>query len=256
MTLSELIKRSGKLAIDNSPTILTAIGVTGTLTTAFLTGRASLKAGALLSVRAIDHIHNDEPMPDWKEFTKTYWKLYIPAALAASATVAVIIAANRVGSRRAAALAAAYSFSEKAFEKYREKVVETIGAKKEQGVQDELARDRIAANPLGSREVIIIGGAESLCHDAFSGRYFTSDVETLHRAENDTNRQILHDGYASLTDLYYRIGLSPTAMSDEVGWTSDVGVDMKFSYIPTDDGRPCLSINFTAGPIRNYHKFS
>jgi len=248
VTLSELLKRSGKIVADNSPAILTAIGVTGTLTTAFLTGKASFRAAERLTEESYD-------LPT-KEKVKIVWKLYIPAALSGAATVAVIIAANRVGSRRAAALAAAYSLSERAFEQYKEKVIATIGAKKEQAVQDSLAQDRVRNDPPGSREVFVIGGSETLCHDAFSGRYFTCDVESLRRAENETNHQILGDGYASLTDLYYRIGLRPTAMSDEVGWTSDVLLGMKFSSVLTEDDRPCLSINFVAGPIRNYHKFA
>jgi len=238
------------------------IGVTGTLTTAFLTGKATFRAAEVLREKAVyepngvsSNIEYFREL-DTKEKIEFTWKLYIPAALSGAATVAIIIAANRVGSRRAAAIAAAYSLSERAFEQYKEKVIATIGAKKEQAVQDSLAQDRVNNDPLGSREVFVIGGAETLCHDAFSGRYFTCDVESLRRAENETNHQILGDGYASLTDLYYRIGLRPTAMSDEVGWTSDVLLSMKFSSVLTEDNRPCLSVNFVAGPIRNYHKFA
>lgn len=256
MTLGDLLKRSGKLIADNSPAIMTALGVTGALTTAYLTGKASFKASKYLRhEQELNDIVRGGPST-FKEKAQLTWKLYIPAALSGAATVAVIIGANRVGSRRAAALAAAYSLTERAFEQYKEKVVATIGAKKEQGIQDVINQERLINDPISSKEVIVISGEEALCYDAFSGRYFTSAVETLRKAENDTNRQIIHDGYASLTDLYYRIGLRPTSMSDEVGWTSDVVLELKFSPALTDDNRPCLAINFTAGPVRNYHKFS
>ncbi len=49
MTFHEFAKRTEKLVADNSPAILTAWGVTGTLTTAYLTGKASFRAADLLA---------------------------------------------------------------------------------------------------------------------------------------------------------------------------------------------------------------
>lgn len=248
-TLREILARGGKLAADNSPAILTAVGVTGALTTAYLTGKASFKAALILN----DNDHYGQA--DVKEMFQLTWKCYIPAAITAALTISAIIGANRIGTRRAAALAAAYAISERAFEEYKTKIIEKLGPKKEQEARDEIAQDRVDRNPVGSQEIIIAGAGTVLCHEAYTGRYFLSDMETLRKAQNDINAQVLSDSYASLTDFYDLIGLPHTANSDEVGWNSDKLMDLKFSAVISQDGRsPCISIDFTVHPVRHYYR--
>ena len=155
---------------------------------------------------------------------------------------------------RAAAVAAAYTISEKAFSEYKEKVVERLGTPKEQKIRDEVAQDRVTKNPPNERETIITGGGEVLCYEAFTGRYFKSDMETLKKAQNDLNYVMLNDGYASLSDFYNKIDLPTTSYSDEIGWTSDKLLELNFSTVLSDDGRPCISIDFMAAPVRDYYK--
>ena len=256
MTLLEIAKRLEKLTIDNSPAILTAIGVTGTLTTAFLTGKASFKAADILREEEykVAHGYIKDCQLQTKEKFIVVWKLYIPAIGTGVLTVTCIIFANRIGTRRAAGLAAAYTISEKAFVEYREKVIEKFGENKERAVRDEVAQDRINRSLVSDREVVIIGDGEVLCFDAFSGRYFNSTMETLKKAQNDINYTILSDSYASLGDFYGRVGLSTTPYSEEVGWTTDLQCELKFSTILSDDQRPCISIDFRKAPVRDYHK--
>jgi hypothetical protein len=255
MNLADLGKRITKLASDNSPTILTAIGVAGTLSTALLAGRASYKAAELIKDHNEEQDIHDLWMPT-REKIELVWRLYIPAAGVAALTVTSIICANRIGTRRAAAMAAAYAISEKAFVEYRDKVVEKIGANKEREVRDELAQDRVSQHPVGSREVVITGGGEVLCYDSFTGRYFKSSMETLKKAQNDLNYRVLNDYYASLTDFYNLIGLARTSYSDEVGWNSDKMLELQFSTTLSEDGQPCLAMEFAAVPIRDFYRLS
>lgn len=248
MTLTRQLKRFEKLLIDNSPTVLTGVGVAGVVTTALLTGRASFKAAQVLDDHAEDW---QEPIP-YKDCVKIVWKLYIPPALVGSATVASIVMANRVSNRRAAALAAAYAISEKAMVEYKEKVIEHIGERKEQAVRDEIAQDRVRENSGDS--VVIVDTGEVLCYDSYSGRYFKSNVETINKAVNELNHRMLGDMYASLTDWYNLIGLDRTAFSDEVGWTVDKLLEVEFSSVLTSEDKPCLSVNFRVVPIRDYYK--
>ena len=249
MTLSNLAKRVEKLITDNSPVILTAIGVAGTITTAYLTGKASFKAAEIL-----DHERNyvsDSPgMLELREKVNLTWKLYIPAIGTGILTCACIVGANRIGSRRAAAMAAAYSLSERAFSEYKEKVVERIGDIKEQKIRDEIAQDRVYRNPVSSREVIITGNGDVLCYDSITGRYFNSNVESIRKAVNDTNHQILNDMYASLNDFYQKIGLPMTPYANEVGWNVDRLLEINFSTVLSEDGRPCISLDYPLAPIR------
>lgn len=257
MAFSDFFQRAGKLAADNSPAILTAIGVTGVLTTAYLTGKASFKAAEIIA-RNERRPYQSEPENrlEVKEKVELVWKLYIPAATTGLVTVVCIIGANRIGTRRAAALATAMTISEKAFTEYKDKVVERLGQKKEQGVRDEIAQERVDQNPVSqTKEIIIAGGGDVLCLDAYTGRYFKSDIETLKKAQNDLNHRIISDMYASLTDFYNLIGLAPAGCSEEVGWSSDRLMELSLSTTLADNGQPCIVVDFQTMPIPDYQRF-
>ena len=187
MDIRELLKRAQKLTIDHSPAILTAVAVTGTVTTAYLTGRATVKAVEILNEERSQQAyqgrvqiqHHEQILLTDREKVALTWRLYIPAVSTGLLTVTCIIGANRIGTRRAAAVAAAYTLSEKAFVEYRDKVVEKLGEKKEQDLRDELAQDKVTRNPGNSSQLVIVDGKSVLCHEAYTGRYFISDMETL-----------------------------------------------------------------------------
>lgn len=257
MTLIEIAKRAEKFAFDNSPLILTAVGTAGVITTAVLTGKASFKAADIIDKEQTKlRLHSNEvPRPelDAKEKFVLVWKLYIPAVGTGVLTIAAVVGANQIGTRRAAAMAAAYSVSERAFTEYKEKVADKFGEGKERQVRDEIAQDRITKTS-SDNSVIILGGGDQLCFDAWSGRYFMSDMETLKKAQNDLNYRILRDNYASLSDFYSLVGLDNTAESDEIGWNVDKEFEIEFSTCLAHDGRPAISIDFRAVPIRNYFR--
>lgn len=263
MTLKQLAYKAEKLVTDNSPLLLTVIGVTGTVTTAVLTGQATFKAAELIQKEKDVRVWSSAPIDsqDFKgaeltprETFELVWRLYIPAAGVGVMTITCIVLANRIGNRRAAAIAAAYSVSEKAFEEYREKIIEKIGANKEREARDDLAQDRVNRNPVGKTEVIITGGGEVLCYDTYTARYFMSDMETLKKAQNDVNYQVINQFYASLSDFYNKIGLPSTKTSDDVGWNSDQLMEIEFSTTMSDDDRPCIAIDFRVDPVRNYFR--
>lgn len=246
-------KRVEKLLIDNSPAILTIIGVTGTITTSWLTGTASFKAADILRKEGMDNYDDSLLTPfTFRDKVGRVWKCYIPAVGTGAFTIFCIIFANRIGMRRAAAVAAAYSISEKAFGEYKDKVVEKFGDNQEQKVRDELAQDRVNRNPLNEREIIITGDGEVLCYEAFTGRYFKSSMEEIKRAQNDINAEIIHNSYASLSDFYNALGIGKTSCSDEVGWNTDKLLELKFTTVLSEDNRPCISIGFDVAPVRDY----
>lgn len=254
MTLSKIAKLAEKFAVDNAPAIMTAIGVSGALATAYLTGKASFKAAEIIADKEHDFGNGLSFRYGRNDKIKLIWKLYVPAAATAGLTITAIIFANRIGTRRAAAVAAAYSLSEKAIAEYKEKVIEKIGEKKEQAVRDDIAQDRVRNNPPVDREIIITGNGEVLCCDLYSRRYFLSNIETLKRAENDLNHALLSDFSASLTDFYSLIGLRPTDVSDNLGWNSDKLLKLEISTTLSDDDRPCIAFRFNVEPIKKFYK--
>lgn len=249
MSLKVMLKQFEKVIADNSPAILTGVGVAGTVATAVLASRATLKASAILAEDA-----NLRITPRTKtDVLKLTWVLYIPPVASGCLTIGAIIFANRISTRRAAALAAAYSLSEKAYSEYKEKVIEKIGEQKNQKVRDEIAENRVQENPPGA--TVFVGGGKVLCYETYTGRYFESTMEDIKKAQNDLNYEIMNNGYASIGDFWDKIGLSRTEISDEVGWNSDQQLEIQFSTVLTEESRPCLCVSFDVNPIRNYWSF-
>lgn len=256
MNFSDISRRAGKLLQDNSPAILTAVGVVGTLTAAYLTGRATVKAVKMIEQEEIARdydFESDEHLTPIEKVSVA-WTCYIPAAGAVVVSVAAIIAANHVSSRRVASVATALAIGEKAFTEYKDKVVEKIGENKERSVRDAVAQDHVRKNPPDDRLVIVTDGGDVLCRDEYSGRYFKSSIEQIRKAENDINYLILHDGDSSLSEFYDRIGLPRTSHSDDVGWNADNGLEIKFSTALTEGDRPCICFSFDVAPIPVFYK--
>lgn len=248
-----MAKHVERVAVNNSPAILTAIGVTGTVTTAIFASKASFKAADIIREMESEEGTPDDPKQRLVARTKATWQLYIPAVGVGTATIACIVFANQIGTRRAAAMAAAYSMSEKAFTEYREKIVEKIGETKEQEARDEIAQERVERNPLGS-QVIVMNDREVLCFDQYTGRYFNSNMETLKQAQNKINYRMIRDNYASLNDFYDYIGLEWVPTGDDLGWNSDAMLELSFTTVLSDDQRPCIAIDFHTVPVRNFYR--
>lgn len=243
MHFSKLITKTQRVIKTNSPTILTTFGVTGTLFTAYLTAKATFKAAD--RIRRAEEV-TDIPS-DKKERiisrTKLVWDLYVPAATVCTTTVVCIIMSNKSSSKRTAAVATAYSLSDKAFSEYREKVVEKIGENKERQIRDEIMTEKVEKNP--PKSVIVTGSGNVLCYEAFTGRYFESDMETLRRAQNDINAKLLRDDMATLSDFYYMVGLPYTSSSSDIGWVSDKLMELQFTTMLSKDSRPCLAFDYS-----------
>lgn len=256
MKIATIGKNVQKFAIDNSPTLLTAAAVTGTVLTAVLAGKSAIRAAQILDQARIHAEHQKLPPLEGRDYVQLTWREFAPPVLTGCLTIVCIIGANQIGSRRYAALAAAGAITEQTFDIYKQKVVEKLGEKKERAVRDEIAQDEVRDNPVRDAQIIIAAGGDVLCRDSLSGRYFQSDIATMRRAENETNSQINNDFYASLSDFYKRIGLSQTRMSEELGWNSDKLMNLSFSSTIAEDGRPCLVLEYDTVPIRNYYRVS
>ena len=233
----------------HSPEILMGVGIAGMVTTTILAVKATPKALRLLELEKEDQAVESLSA---KDAARTAWKCYIPAMGVGVASVICLIGASSVSARRNAALATAYSISETVLREYRDKVVETIGEKKEEEIHDAIAKDRVEKNPL-SQNVVFIQEGNTLCYDALSGRYFKSDMEKLKRAANDLYRQMLTEDYVSLNEFYYLIGLPNIKIGDDIGWNVDNGpMDLSFSTQLADDNTPCLVLDYEIVPTYDY----
>ena len=256
LNVSKLCKDAKVMVSKRSPEILTGLGIAGMITTTVLAVKATPKALDLIA-RAedekFDNGHGDKLTVSEK--MKAAWKPYIPAAITGIASISCIIGASSVHAKRNAAIAAAYNLSQTALTEYKEKVVETIGEKKEQAIKDKIAKDKIKKDPVSKSEVIVTGKGNTLCYDAFNSRYFYSDIDQIKRAINELNRIMLNQMYVSLNDFYDELNLKHSGNGDELGWKLDDGfIEVDFSSQLSDDGRPCLVIEYMVAPRYDYSK--
>lgn len=253
--LATIVASTRQFVSKRSPEILTGIGIAGMISTAVLAVKATPKAMELIEEKKREEwLDKLSPV----EIVKVAWKPYIPAIVTCVTSTACLIGASSVSAKRNAALATAYKLSETALTEYREKVIETIGEKKERTVRDKVAEERVKKNPVSKNEVIITGNGKTLCFDPISGRYFMCSIETIKRAENTLNKQMLHDisGYVSLNEFYDEIGLDHTSVGDDLGWNTNQIIDIDFSSQLNDNGEPSVVLDYLVAPKYDFYKFS
>lgn len=239
-----------RLVADNSPAILTAVGIAGVATTTVLAIKATPKAWMDIQNAQSEQMKPLKPV----EKVKLTYKYYIPTVASGVVTIVAIVGVNSISSGRNKALLAAYGLSEAAFREYRDKVVEHIGANKEQKVMDDVNQD-IVQRELPSKQIIIASGGDVMFLDKWSGRPFESDVETVRKAVNDINYKLINEGYASVNDFYYELGLPQNKMGDEFGWSSEKPFELDQFTATVFEGKPVLVVDYRIQPNRGYYKF-
>jgi hypothetical protein len=253
MNLNNLPRRAAQLVTENSPVILTALGVAGVATTAWLTHKAAYKGGRMIMYMEETRQSGEESPLTKREKFDLIWKVYIPAAGAGVMTATCVILANRIGTRRAAVVVSALTLSERAFEEYREHLSESLGAKGEEVFRSEVNKKKLEKIQPTEQTIIVTGKGKTWLMEAYTNRVFEGDKETVRRAENDMNKQILEEDYATLSDFYDRIGLDHTSISDDFGWNTSDRLVLDWSAVE-HEGVPVLVFDYGVRPfLRPYN---
>ena len=198
----------------------------------------------------------DEKLPV-VETVKATWKCYVPAVVTGATSVVCLVGASSVNLRRNAALTAAYNLSTTALAEYKEKVVETVGEKKERTIRDKVAEERINKNPVNQSAIVVTGKGNTRCFDTITKRRFTSDIEAMNRIVNELNKRMINgDDYVSLNEFYYEIGLDSCLVGDELGWNvRDNLIELDFSAQLDTDGIPCIVVDYLYPPTRGFNSY-
>ena len=253
----------------HSPEILTGIGIAGMVTTTVLAVKATPKALQLIDDKKMDAFDNlyPEDIPgnntDYTdisltpiEIIKAAWKPYIPAIVTGAASVTCLIGASSVNAKRNAALATAYELSKTALTEYKEKVVEEIGEKKEKIIREKVAQDRVDKTPINNSDVVVIGSGDVLFMEPICGKTFKSDIEYVRKVINDFNFRMTTgcEEYISLSEFYDEFKLKHTRASDLLGWNlgRDGQIKIDFLAAKTEDGKPCLMLDYIVEPRYDY----
>lgn len=245
-------QRLAESARKHSPEILTAMGVSGMIASTVMAVQATPKA--------LQKVKDKEEAEGRKltkiEVVKECWKCYIPTVITTTVSAACIIGANSVHSRRNAALAAAYSFSETALRDYKDKTLEAVGEKKEQEIRNEVAKEQVQRVERSDRDIFLTGDGDELCFDPLSGRYFRSSTLFLKKCENVLNRRMRDEMTVSLNEFYREIHLPEidSCIGEMLCWDIDDGrgyIDLELEWVvdpPDETGVKCCVINHGTPP--------
>lgn len=250
---SNVINSTKNFLSKHSPEILVGIGITGMVTSTVLAVKATPKALGLLE-KAKEEKYGEDLTTI--ETIKAAWKPYIPSMIIGVASISCIIGASAVNTKRNAALATAYAISERSLLTYRDKVIETIGEKKDKEIREKIAQDEVDKKPVSNSQVIITSKGNTLCMDALSGRYFRSDLDKIKKIINELNRDIVTQNYVSLNELYYALGLEGLKNGSRLGWNINEGlIELSYSTCLAENDEPCIVINYETEPYYDFDKF-
>lgn len=256
MNKSDVIKffnGVGASVSKNSPAILIGLAVVSGGTAVALAVKATPKALKRIEDKK-QELDVDKLTP--LETVKTTWTCYVPTATAFAFATACAIGSQSIHAKRNAALATAYKISETALTEYREKVIETIGEKKEQQVRDKVAQEQINKTDFVPDEVTATGYGTSLFLDPLTKRYFISDKQVILAAENRLNKKMMQTicGTTALNDFFVEIGLEPVSdpVGYQLGWNADYQIDLDIRPGESKDDRPCFVLNHYNPPKYGY----
>lgn len=257
MELKTLLRDVIRGVNNNSPAILTTMAAVGVVSTAVLAAR-----GAVQADRALDE-HREGPygldrtkyMSPREKFDIT-WRYFVPAAISGSVTILCLAGAQSINTKRNAAIMGLYTLTDRALTEYQDKAAEIFGEGKERNVHDRLAEDRMAQAPVSQREIVQTQHGDHLCFDQITDRYFTSSTEHIRQVVERLNEELrTKASYVTQNTFLKAIGLTPVALGDQVGWTSERLLKIVYTSTLDEYDRPATVLNYRMAPVRGSSPF-
>ncbi|MCB6579596.1 DUF6353 family protein [Blautia faecis] len=303
MNKNEIVKKAssalGKVNIKlrkHSPELLIAAGVVGTVVSTVLACKATTKLSTILdeskgNIETIHKCENDKEMEERysqedakKDLAIVYIqtgvkiaKLYAPAVVLGTISIAGIVASNNILRKRNVALAAAYATVDKSFKEYRSRVVERFGDDVDKELRynikakkiEEMIKDPESGKEKKSKTTVNVAAPTVDDYARFfdkTCRHYEEnmnyDLMLLRSQQQLANDKLVADGFLFLSDVYDMLGITRTKMSQSVGWiykpdgnsNGDNFVDFGVMVVKreTEDGgyEDAILMNFNVdGPI-------
>ena len=236
----------------HSPEILAGVGVVGTVASAVIACKATLKLDDILaeSKETRDKIkevaanprYEKEYSPDdaKKDLTINYVqtamkiaKLYAPAVVLGSASLGCLLASNDILKKRNAALSAAYMTVDKSFKEYRSRVAERFGEEVEKEIRYNIKAMEVettVVNEDGS-ETTVTEQVKTMDSNLYSdyARFFDEfspnwqndpeyNLMFLKAQQQYANDLLRAKGRLFLNEVYDLLGLERSKAGQVVGW--------------------------------------
>lgn len=252
--VSGKLSRTGLKIKKHSPEILVVFGVVGTVASAVMACKATLKATEVLeeTKEQLGNIHtcvetkSEEVYSQEdarKDTTLVYIqtgvklaKIYAPAVVLGAVSITGILTSNHILRKRNVALGAAYAAIDRGFKDYRKRVIERFGEEVDRELKYNLRKEKIEeieVDPETGKEkkvkktVDVVNGEDlgyspyAKFFDASCKPYSKNPEANLYflRAEQAfANERLRTRGYVTLNEVYERLDIQPTEAGQIVGW--------------------------------------
>ena len=222
----------------NGGTILTCLSAVGVVGTAYLSGKAAVKADKELKTLGED--------ASLKEKIKTVAPIYILPTAVGATTIACMFGANTISRKQQASMLAAGALIEKAYKKYKDKAEELLGVNV---VEANMAKDEVPPDLDKDERLFYFNYYEDGEHPEY-GSYFNSTVDKVLRAEMEVNRQFILTGQVNLNFFFNQLGINTVEGGDDLGWSAELGqeyygyswIDFEHFDAKLEDGLECTII--------------
>lgn len=187
-----------------------------------------------------ERLDNLDPDAKWYEKVKTSVPVYLPAIGMFIVSSACIVGGCIAGEAKTAMMAGLYSASAAELQKYKDKMIETVGEDKAQEIHNDIARDLEKKSPSSFDESMIeyTNHGGQLFYDPNTARFFTSTESYILKCVEKINSKIYGvDMWVSVNEFYDELGITHAKLADPFGWNIDHKLDVSFAPAKTDDGR-------------------
>ena len=178
-----------------------------------------------------------------KLYTKNSYRLLNAASLGGLIFSALChLTAMYVESVRFNALAKHCETGMTDFRKYREKVTETWGKRREAAILDEVISSSTLDDLLYAEnaEIYDTGLGTTLCYDHYNDFGYLCDIEAIKQAVNRLNKR---GGVITLNDFAREVGIVPDgyySAGDILGWHDKI--EIEYHSCNTKDGHPVFDL--------------
>lgn len=231
----------------NSPLIMTGLGIAGSLGALWGAFKVAPKASKIL--KDIDENHKPnmtKPQIFWEK-TKAVAPLVWPVVVMEGVSIGCTIGSYKTSTNRLSSALTAYAISERRFEDYRKKVVESIGKNKEDKVRTEVAKESVekSSSIKNVGDDIILLGDEKIFLDLFTQQVFKSTIGKVEDAEKRFNRDLPTEMWVSLNEFLYEIGEKNIGYGDDIGWDVNRNImEITIKPIMTENKQTVYTIDY------------
>lgn len=192
-----------------------------------------------------------------KELAVPTVKILVPFAISSGATVLN----HKKASETIASISNLYTITKTVSDEYKAQMEKELGPEKAAEIENRVFKDRAdrtihSMNGNGYGDMIhMTGHGTDRFYDAWSGRWFLSDINYIKRVVNDKNAQLQNDMYVSLNEFYADLDIPTTDSGREQGWNVDFGkIDVGFEACLDENDKPYTVMSFKSAPGWLYEK--